>query len=126
LKSSASEGGLASGDKPDGSSDSQDELSTQVSTHFPIPLDVFELPFDIDGNVTYRLLYIADKRMKSSLDGSLHHKRVLVELDASLIAKEAINVLTLIAAKGSNIKVQIEHSLRKKAEKLYAMGIPPE
>ena len=52
--------------------------------------------------------------------GSLHHKRVLVELDALLIAKEAINASILIATTGSNIKVQIEHSLSKKAEKLYA------
>ena len=36
---------------------------------YPEPVDVKEIPFDIDGNVVYRLPYNAERRMESSLDG---------------------------------------------------------
>ena len=41
--------------------------SFQLGT--PEPIDTTQLPFDIDGDIVYRLPYDPEKKMKSSLDG---------------------------------------------------------
>lgn len=35
----------------------------------PAAVDVKKIPFDIDGNVVYKLPYDSERKMKSSLDG---------------------------------------------------------
>ena len=109
------------------SCDSQED--TQLPTHLPIPLDVLQLPFDIDGNVSYRLSYDPDKRMNSSLDGRPWKTWVTTsqkgfgEYDALLVVKEAISVLILSAVTGNSIKVQIVLNLKKKVKKQYVNAV---
>lgn len=51
------------------SCDSHEETTDNYSHAISEPIDGLKLPFDIDGNVSYRLPYDPEKRMKSSLDG---------------------------------------------------------
>ena len=99
------------------------KTNTRFQHRTPEPIDTTQLPFDIDGDVVYRLPYDPEKRMKSSLDGRPWKTWITSPrkgYPTQHTVKEAITATIFNVPIGNSIKLQTAHSLRRRKVKLYA------